>query len=37
MDMQLPPGPHKLALEIGDDKHTTQAGLCSTINITVTE
>jgi hypothetical protein len=37
MDMQLPPGPHKLALEIGDDKHMTIAGLCSTINITVTE
>ena len=28
IDMQLPPGPHKLALEIGDDKHTTIAGLC---------
>ena len=35
MDMQLPPGPHKLTLEIGDDKHTTIPGLCSTINITV--
>jgi len=35
MDMQLPPGPHKLALEIGDDKHTTMPGLCSVINITV--
>ena len=35
MDMQLPPGPHKLALEIGDDKHTTIPGLCSVINITV--
>jgi hypothetical protein len=35
MDMQLPPGPHKLALEIGDDKHTTISGLCSVINITV--
>ena len=35
MDMQLEPGPHKLALQIGDDKHTTIAGLCSTINITV--
>ena len=35
IDMQLPPGPHKLALEIGDDKHTTIAGLCSVINITV--
>jgi hypothetical protein len=35
IDMQLPPGPHKLTLEIGDDKHTTIAGLCSTIDITV--
>ena len=37
IDMQLPPGPHKLALELGDDKHTTLAGLCTTINLTVTE
>jgi hypothetical protein len=35
MDMQLPPGPHKLALQIGDDKHTTIDGLCSTVDITV--
>lgn len=35
IDMQLPPGPHRLALEIGDDKHTTIAGLCTTISITV--
>ena len=35
MDMQLPPGPHKLTLEIGDDMHMTQPGLCSTINVTV--
>lgn len=37
MDMQLTPGPHKLTLQIGDDKHTTIEGLCSTINVTVTE
>ena len=37
IDMQLTPGAHKLSLEIGDDKHTTIAGLCSTINITVTQ
>jgi hypothetical protein len=36
MDMQLAPGPHKLTLQIGDDTHTTIAGLCSTVNITVT-
>jgi len=35
MDMQLPPGLHKLALQIGDDKHTTIDGLCSTVSITV--
>lgn len=37
IDMQLPPGQHKLALEIGDDTHTTIEGLCSTITINVTE
>jgi Domain of unknown function (DUF4399)/Family of unknown function (DUF6130) len=35
MDMQLPPGPHKLTLQIGDDKHITMPGLCQTINVTV--
>ena len=35
IDMQLPPGQHKLALEAGDDLHTTIAGLCSTITVTV--
>jgi len=35
MEMQLTPGTHKLALEIGDDTHTTLPGLCSTITITV--
>jgi hypothetical protein len=37
IEMQLPPGQHKLALELGDDKHTTIAGLCSTITVNVTE
>jgi hypothetical protein len=37
IDMQLPPGPHKLALQIGDDKHTTIAGLCQTITVTVSQ
>lgn len=37
IDMQLPSGQHRLALQIGDDKHTTLAGLCSTITVTVTE
>jgi hypothetical protein len=37
MTMQLPPGPHKLTLQLGDDKHTTIAGLCQTITVTVVE
>ena len=37
IDMQLPSGSHTLALQIGDDLHTTMTGLCSSINITVTE
>ena len=37
MDMQLPPGQHKLTLEIGDDQHKTPPGLCSTITVNVTE
>jgi hypothetical protein len=37
MDLQLAPGTHKLALEIGDDTHTTLPGLCSTITITVVQ
>lgn len=37
MDMQLPPGPHKLTLQLGDDLHKTIAGLCQTINVTVAQ
>ena len=37
MDMQLTPGPHKLTLQIGDDKHITMQGLCQTINVTVAQ
>src|SRR5206468_2312372 len=37
MDMQLPPGQHKLTLEIGDDMHVTQPGMCSTITVNVTQ
>ena len=37
IDMQLSPGPHKLSVQAGDDKHATLAGLCETISITVTE
>jgi hypothetical protein len=36
MDMQLTPGPHKLSLQIADDKHVALpgAGACKTINVT---
>ena len=37
MTMQLTPGPHRLTLQIGDDKHTTIAGLCQTISVNVAE
>ena len=37
IDMQLSPGPHKLAVQAGDDRHATMTGLCETINVTVTE
>jgi hypothetical protein len=35
IDMQLTPGTHKLALQIGDDLHNTVAGFCQTITIHV--
>ena len=37
IDMQLPPGQHKLTLQLGDDLHRTSEGLCETITINVTE
>jgi hypothetical protein len=37
IDMQLPPGRHKLALQIGDDLHKTLPGLCSTITVNVSK
>lgn len=37
IEMQLAPGPHKFAVQAGDDLHTTTAGLCETISVTVTE
>lgn len=37
IDMQLTPGPHRFALQAGDDQHRTIEGLCSTISITVAE
>ena len=37
IDMQLPPGQHRLTLQIGDDLHRTIEGLCSTITVNVTQ
>ena len=37
IEMQLTPGPHKFAVQAGDDLHATIAGLCETIEINVTE
>ena len=37
IDMQLPPGAHRLTLQVGDDLHRTIEGLCSTISVNVTE
>jgi len=35
IDMQLPPGMHKLVLQAGDDRHATMTGLCETITVNV--
>ena len=35
IDMQLTPGRHKLALQLGDDLHNTMPGACKEISITV--
>ena len=35
IDMQLTPGKHRLALQLGDDLHNTVKGLCSTITVNV--
>ena len=37
IEMQLPPGPHKFALQLGDDQHRTMTGLCSTVSVTVAQ
>ena len=34
-DVQLTPGTHKIALQIGDDLHKTVAGFCQTITLHV--
>ena len=35
IDMQLPPGQHKLTLQLGDDLHKTGDVLCQTITVNV--
>jgi len=37
IDMQLPPGMHKLTLQLGDDMHRAVEGLCTSISVNVTE
>lgn len=37
IDMQLPPGQHKLSLQLGDDLHRAVDNLCQTITINVVE
>jgi hypothetical protein len=37
IEMQLPPGQHRLAVQAGDDMHRTIAGLCEAITVTVAE
>ena len=35
IDMQLTPGKHKLALQLGDDLHNTMPGACQMITVNV--
>jgi len=35
IDMQLPPGMHKLTLQLGDDMHRAVEGLCTSITVNV--
>ena len=37
IEMQLPPGMHKLTLQLGDDLHRAVEGLCTSITVNVTE
>jgi hypothetical protein len=37
IEMQLKPGPHRLAVQAGDDMHRTIEGLCEVISVTVIE
>lgn len=35
IEMSLAPGPHRLAVQAGDDLHRTLPGMCQVINVTV--
>jgi hypothetical protein len=35
IEMQLTPGPHRLAVQAGDDRHATIPGMCEVISVTV--
>ncbi len=35
IEMALAPGPHRLAVQAGDDMHRTLPGMCEVINVTV--
>ena len=35
IEMSLAPGQHRIAVQAGDDRHMTIAGLCEVINVTV--
>ncbi len=35
IEQALAPGPHRLAVQAGDDMHRTLAGMCQVINVTV--
>jgi hypothetical protein len=37
IEMQLPPGMHKLTLQLGDDMHRAIEGLCTSITVNVAE
>ncbi|MGQ0733630.1 MAG: DUF4399 domain-containing protein [Acidobacteriota bacterium] len=37
IEMQLAPGPHRLAVQAGDDLHRTLPGMCEVISVTVVE
>jgi uncharacterized protein DUF4399 len=37
IEQQLKPGPHRLAVQAGDDMHRTIQGLCEVISVTVIE